>query len=158
MCDPLPLADFLFPGKKYNIVKDKVYAIRCEYGLEIPFTGTIQLSATPDFTTFTSIQSIGLLQLTPLDLTHCVNNILYTPSVKSWPLSFDPAMYCYIRFDANIHDTLNYYNVEYLNTPLFYNGMKVRTQVSVDSLDRIPVLRIKYDSIKNASITIQNTS
>lgn len=157
VCDNLPSADFLFPGKKYNIVKDKVYAVRCEHGLEIPFTGIVQCSATPDFAEFITIESTDLLQLTPLDLTQYVSNILYSNYSKACTeSSFETSLYCYIKFNQDINVQLNYWNTEYLKIPLLYNDLKVRVRSSSTSSSKFPVLRIKYTTIQNKTITVSN--
>ncbi len=160
VCDPLPLADFLFPGKNYAIAKNKVYAVRCEHGLEMPYTGTIQLSATPDFDTFVIIEVKDLIQLTPLDLTQYVSNILYTDySLQCYgSTTLLPELYCYIKFDNSVNAGLNYWNTEYLKMPLLYNGLEVRVNTSSSSSSSFPILRIKYSTIENKTIVVSNIS
>ena len=160
VCDPLPLADFLFPGRNYNIVKDKVYAIRCEHGLEMSYTGTIQLSATPNFDTFVTIEVKDLIQLTPLDLTQCVSNILYTDYSQECygNTKLLPELYCYIKFDNSANAGVNYWNTEYLKMPLLYNGLEVRVDTSSTNPSGFPMLRIKYSTIENKTIIVSNVS
>lgn len=151
VCDYQPLSDFLYPGEKCEIIKDKVYAVRCEHGLEIPFTGTVYLSATPEFTEFVTIEAVELLQLTPLDLTHYVNNILYKTGL---PTSLSPELYCYIKFNADDTSIYNFWNTQYYNNPLLYNGMKLSAKYS--SSKSVIDVRIKYNTIFGKSLTINN--
>lgn len=72
---------------------------------------------------------------------------------------FNLELYCYIKFNEEISTDIHYCNTNYLNTPLLYNGLAVYIdEKTIDSLQTRPTLRVKYDMVKNKTITVKSFS